>query len=389
MATSSSSQEKSEAEVKPTLRILVVGKTGAGKSSLVNALLDEAMFEEHFGPEVGTKDYIQGKQVDLNGVDVHGFDTRGFFDYEVDKNTIITAIDEVNCDFDIVLVCMKFTDRLDESNKRVFEILAELKNVSNIWNKMVVVLTNSDVTPPQWKEGIDGKVEEVRCNWASSIHEFLVEKLELSEDNATKIPTNISTHVEKEPLPGHLLGWLEKLFVTIAEKACVTPEAMLALAATSERNVVYALKAIADKVGMEMPLTLEDAKAMFRAMCNLVGKGHEMLDRLSRLVIDEIKTQSSGISNIEEIKESNSEEETKESKEVVRNQAQNSSNIGKVVVAGGGAGGAAIGAIGAGVLVAFGAPAAVIAVGAGGGLVLGIAIAAWWLWKNNKKEKTE
>ena len=123
--------------------VLTVGKTGAGKSSLVNAIFNVDVFMESFGTEPGTSECIECKQVNINGVEVHGYETRDFFD--VEQEVIIKAIDDTKCDFDIVLICMRFDDHFDRANKQIFHVLSQLQVVSNVWGKVVIALTHSDI----------------------------------------------------------------------------------------------------------------------------------------------------------------------------------------------------------------------------------------------------
>ncbi|XP_030286094.1 GTPase IMAP family member 7-like [Sparus aurata] len=65
-------------------RIVVLGKTGAGKSSLANTIFGEAVFETDDSPEIGTI-RCQAETRSVNGRIITWIDTPGFFDTREDE----------------------------------------------------------------------------------------------------------------------------------------------------------------------------------------------------------------------------------------------------------------------------------------------------------------
>ena len=198
------------------------------------------------GAEPGTLECIEGKQVNINGVEVHGYDTRGFFDDDdvdsvVEQEVIIKAIDDTKCDFDIVLICLRFDERFDIANKQTFHVLSRLQVVSNVWGKVVIALTHSDIVPLGWNQKeVDDEMDRKYCAWVKSIREYLTNKVPQVDNSIIEsIPIKLTTHRKVVPKYDCLVNWVSKLLVTVAKRAHANAQAILALAATGARNTAY------------------------------------------------------------------------------------------------------------------------------------------------------
>ncbi|XP_028260911.1 GTPase IMAP family member 8-like [Parambassis ranga] len=100
-----------------TIRLVVLGKTGAGKSSLANTLFGERLFETNHSPESGTSECV-AKTSSVHGKSLMWIDTPGFFDTgrseEEMKPEIVKCITECAPGphvFLIVLKVEKFTEQ--------------------------------------------------------------------------------------------------------------------------------------------------------------------------------------------------------------------------------------------------------------------------------------
>lgn len=210
----------------------LLGKPGVGKSSLARAFLSSDAVEETVDTEKsGTMRSIQKKVTQIRKVTVHVYDTRGLFygDEEFEDDFIIAQIIDAKPSggFDIIVVCMKFYDRFDRSNKDIFRCLPQLQ--AQVWSRVHIALTQADELPASLRvltkqkhsENFESTLEE----WKSDIIKFVTinidSKFELKYLYAT-------SHVQlplKEIQPKALKPWLVH-FVFGITKATMSNDAI-------------------------------------------------------------------------------------------------------------------------------------------------------------------
>ena len=156
--------------IKDGINIAIVGKPNVGKSSILNALLNEnkAIVTDVKGT---TRDIVEGK-INLNGVLINLFDTAGIRESsdEVESIGIKKSISKLR-DSDIVL-CVFDSQEYDEEDKEITK-LVEGKNTIFVYNKKDLVQNN--LGDKLYVSALNKDVEPLK--------KAIIEKLGLSKEN--------------------------------------------------------------------------------------------------------------------------------------------------------------------------------------------------------------
>lgn len=156
--------------IKDGINVAIVGKPNVGKSSILNALLNEnkAIVTNIKGT---TRDIVEGK-INLNGVVINLFDTAGIRESndEVESIGIEKSISKLK-DSDIVLCVFDSQDFDDEDNK-IIELVKN-KNCIFVYNKVDLIKGKDD--DKLYVSAINKDVEKLK--------EAIINKLGLSQEN--------------------------------------------------------------------------------------------------------------------------------------------------------------------------------------------------------------
>ena len=212
------------------VRILITGKTGTGKSAVINGIVGNEVTEEGGGLKRCTTE-VKPIAVSYNGVKMVIWDTPGLQD-TTDTNYIQKMQNEGCGDADLVLYCTRMDEtRLREDDKQAIEKLTKGFG-KDLWNHTLFVLTfaNRVSLPPQMKKK---KSEKEHFNyrmdeWKSVLSESLMES-GVSKEVAGKICLVPAGHSSEPNLPDRE-NWLSPLFFACLFKMSTLPQVGLLLA---------------------------------------------------------------------------------------------------------------------------------------------------------------
>ncbi len=156
--------------IKDGINVAIVGKPNVGKSSILNALLNEnkAIVTNIKGT---TRDIVEGK-INLNGIVINLFDTAGIRESndEVESIGIEKSISKLK-DSDIVL-CVFDSQDFDDEDKKIIELVKN-KNCIFVYNKVDLIKGKDD--DKLYVSAINKDVEKLK--------EAIINKLGLSQEN--------------------------------------------------------------------------------------------------------------------------------------------------------------------------------------------------------------
>jgi small GTP-binding protein len=130
---------------KPSINVVAFGKTGIGKSTLINSLLQQNVAET--GDMEATTKYINRHHIQVNNVNVNFYDTPRLFDDKDMDPLYLRQISPIINKASIILVCFDITDkRLRREDIHIIQLLDKLYG-RIIWDRSVVVLTFANEIP--------------------------------------------------------------------------------------------------------------------------------------------------------------------------------------------------------------------------------------------------
>ncbi len=158
--------------IKDGIKVALVGKPNVGKSSILNALLEEdkAIVTDVKGT---TRDVVEGK-INLNGVIINLYDTAGIRESEdvVEEIGIKKSINKLN-EADLVLVIFDSLN-LDDEDKKILEIVQKKEHI--------VVYNKADLYN---KENDNHLYISALKNDINPLKEEIIKRLGLSKNNYT------------------------------------------------------------------------------------------------------------------------------------------------------------------------------------------------------------
>ena len=202
---------------------MITGKTGSGKTSLINGLIGKKVGEE--GDELDRKTvHVEPKELTCEGTLVKIWDTPGLQDGTNDEDQYLQEMKESCSDCDLYIYCLNMDQtRFEASETRAIQILTETFG-KNFWAKVLFVLTFANKVEGSCPMGSDekrfftDKLKAWHAKLAEKLKEFGVK--EEVADNIEVIPAGHSKPLRGHPNPWKLPGipnWFHNFWYKCAE----------------------------------------------------------------------------------------------------------------------------------------------------------------------------
>ena len=204
-------------QIHSNLRIIVTGKTGAGKSALLNGIVGRRVFEEGSSPDPRTKTVDQFKDTTKEKITITVWDTPGLQDgtiYEEEYIRDMKRKTEHEGGVDLMLYCISMKEKrsvlhVHESAIQKFARAFD----KEIWKHTIFVLTfaNSYILQLKHQPPVEPAFKQRIDEWKDKIKAALI-KAGIEEDTASSISVYPAGHYTKvSSLPG-CEDWLSNLW---------------------------------------------------------------------------------------------------------------------------------------------------------------------------------
>ena len=200
------------------LRVAVAGKTGAGKSSLLNGFIGLKVFKEGDKLEPETSEVSEARSVKGN-IEVIAWDCPGLHDGTKNEKRYLQDLKrKTQGQLDLLMYCVSVEDpRFDmlRHTNAIRKITTALGK--DVWKHSLVVLTfcNYHVTQLSSKRlperEMEGKFEAFLASWKEKVKEAL-QTAGISRSIIKDIPIVPAGYHKQPHLPGHPF-WLSELWV--------------------------------------------------------------------------------------------------------------------------------------------------------------------------------
>ena len=220
------------------INILVIGQTGVGKSTLVNALMGGIVAKAQRGAKPVTNKMSE-YEGEFMGVKIRVYDTVGFGDTEgrSDESIINEIASAIR--FDLILICVRMDCRASHGVQKMFTLLSN-KMPTDAWKRTVVVLTFANFFILQGIPGTSNEEKEREVTEEIEMFRNQISKAVNIKDLFSDVPFRIAGRIEETKLPT-TDDWLHDLWCTCLQHC--SDEALPLLVAYSVYAIITGVSA--------------------------------------------------------------------------------------------------------------------------------------------------
>ncbi|KAK0046032.1 PHLOEM PROTEIN 2-LIKE A3 [Biomphalaria pfeifferi] len=186
----------------PKIKIVLLGKVGAGKSSTGNSLSEKSHFDESNYTMSETIAFNKHSESDVNGYTFIIYDTQGLMDakpeeFESIKETM-ENMDKLikNCDdISVFLLVYNFTTKFSQEDQKCVSLLECTFGKQEFYKRCIIVVTRGDLLEGDFNEWLDNQEKDFASLIFKCQKRVVLMCNKLSHENNKKTTENLRTAI--------------------------------------------------------------------------------------------------------------------------------------------------------------------------------------------------